>query len=106
MSSDNGISSVLVSLGTGSGIDIRKLAEDLTNVERAPAEERLNSFKEAKTAQISAYAVLKFNVDELISRFSALDDVSELLSSSATSDDTTTVSVSSATGSILLWSRS
>ena len=99
MSSDNGISSVLVSLGTGSGIDIRKLAEDLTNVERAPAEERLNSFKEAKTAQISAYAVLKFNVDELISRFSALDDVSELLSSSASSDDTTTVSVSSATGS-------
>ena len=99
MSSDSGISSVMVSLGAGSGIDIRKLAEDLTNVERAPAEEQLNSFKEAKTAQISAYAVLKFNVEELISRFSALDDISELLSSSASSDDTTTVSVSSATGS-------
>ena len=62
MTGESVVSSVMSSLGTGSGVDIRKLAEDLTSVEREPAEQRLNTLKEQETAQISAYAVLKYNV--------------------------------------------
>ncbi|HCL71448.1 MAG TPA: hypothetical protein DIC58_01300 [Gammaproteobacteria bacterium] len=98
MTGENSISSVVASLSGGAGIDIRKLAEDLTNVERIPVEERLNRSKDQESAQISAYAVLKYNVEELISRFEELDDSSELLSSQASSSDTSMVGISSVTG--------
>ena len=98
MAGQNAVSSVMATLGTGSGIDIQKLAEDLTNVERAPAEERLNSRIEQETAQLSAYSVLKFNVEELISKLDALDDLSEILSSDASSSDTSKVQVSGSSG--------
>ena len=99
MSGENSISSTVASLTGGSGIDIRKLAEDLTDVERKPAEERLTKLRDQESAQISAYAVLKFNVEELITRFEALDDASEVLASKATSSDTTKVEVSTALAS-------
>ena len=98
MSGENSISSVVASLSGGAGIDIRKLAEDLTNVERLPVEERLTRSRDQESAQISAYAVLKYNVEELISKFEALDDLSELSSSEATSSDTSKVTVSGTTG--------
>ena len=99
MAGESVVSSVMATLGTGSGIDIKKLAEDLTNVERVPAEERLNSRIEEETAQLSAYSVLKFNVEDLISKFSALDDMSEILSSDASSSDISKVKVAPTSGS-------
>lgn len=101
MAGESAVSSVMTTLGTGSGIDIKKLAEDLTNVERVPAEERLNSRIEQETAQLSAYSVLKFNVEDLISKLSALDDLSDILSSDASSSDTSKVKVSGTTGSAI-----
>ena len=101
MAGESAVSSVMATLGTGSGIDIKKLAEDLTNVERVPAEERLNSRIEQETAQLSAYSVLKFNVEDLISQLSSLDDMSEILSSDATSSDTSKVRVSGTSGSAI-----
>ena len=66
MAGESAVSSVMATLGAGSGIDIKKLAEDLTNIERVPKKERLNSRIEQETAQLSAYSVLKFNVEDLI----------------------------------------
>jgi flagellar hook-associated protein 2 len=101
MTGENSISSVVASLSGGAGIDIRKLAEDLTNVERLPLEERLNRSIDQESAQISAYSVLKYNVEELISKFEELDDSSELLSSKASSSDTSKVEISSVTGAAI-----
>ena len=101
MAGETAVSSVMATLGTGSGIDIKKLAEDLTNVERVPAEERLNSRIEQETAQLSAYSVLKFNVEDLMSKLSALDDLSDILSSDASSGDTSKVKVSGTSGSAI-----
>jgi len=106
MTGENSISSVVASLSGGAGIDIRKLAEDLTNVERLPVEERLNRSIDQESAQISAYSVLKYNVEELISRFEALDDSSELLSSQASSSDTSKVEISSTTGAAIAGAHS
>ena len=98
MSGENSISSVVASLSGGAGIDIRKLAEDLTNVERAPLEDRLTGSRDREETQISAYSVLKYNIEELISKLEGLDDASELRSSTASSSDATKADVSAVTG--------
>ena len=94
MSSENSISSVVANLSGGAGVDIRKLAQDLTDVERAPVENRLNTRRDREAAQITAYAVLKYNVEELSSILDTLDDASDLVSFNAASNDSTKVQVS------------
>ena len=101
MSTDNAASTVLLGMGKGSGIDIRKLAQDLTDVEKAPRESRLNADIEASEAKISGLAVLKYNVQLLVDQFTLLNDASELATPKATSADTTKVSITSTDGSAL-----
>ncbi len=96
MTGESVVSSVMSSLGTGSGIDIRKLAEDLTSVERDPAEQRLNMLKEQETAQISAYAVLKYNVEDLLARLGSWMTFSEVLAAEANSTTPDFVGIDSA----------
>ena len=45
MATDNIASSVMTALGGGSGIDITKLARDLSDVEKAPKEEQISAAK-------------------------------------------------------------
>ena len=101
MATDNIASSVMQTLGGGSGIDIVKLARDLTDVEKLPAEDKINASKEAAESKISALAVLKFNVQSLIDVFNGLNDASELATPIATSSDTSKVSITSTDGSAL-----
>ena len=101
MSTENVASTVLLGMGKGSGIDIIKLAQDLTDVEKAPRESKLNADIEASEAKISGLAVLKFNVQVLIDSFNALNDASELATPTATSADTTKVSITATDGSAL-----
>lgn len=101
MATDNIASSVMQTLGGGSGIDIVKLARDLTDVEKLPAEEKITASQGAAEAKISALAVLKFNVQSLIEQFEKLNDASELATPTATSSDITKVSVTATDGSAL-----
>lgn len=101
MSTDNIASSVMQTLGGGSGIDIVKLARDLTDVEKLPAEEKITASQEAAEAKISALAVLKFNVQALIDQFNGLNDAAELATPQATTSDSTKVSVTATDGSAL-----
>jgi len=98
MATDNIASSVMQTLGGGSGIDIVKLARDLTDVEKLPAEEKITASQEAAEAKISALAVLKFNVQALIDEFNSLNDASELATPTATTSDSGVVSVVSTDG--------
>ena len=101
MSTDNIASSVMQTLGGGSGIDIVKLARDLTDVEKLPAEEKITASQEAAEAKISALAVLKFNVQALVDQFNGLNDAAELATPQATTSDSTKVSVTATDGSAL-----
>ena len=101
MATESIASSVMNSLGGGSGIDILKLARDLTDVEQLPAEERINESKAQTEAKISGLAVLKFNVQELINEFNGLNDAVELAVPVATSSDASKVSVNATDGSAL-----
>ena len=101
MSTENVASTVLLGMGKGSGIDIVQLARDLTDVEKAPREAKLNTNIEESEAKISGLAVLKFNVQLLIDTFNGLNDAQELAKPTATSSDTTKVSITAADGSAL-----
>jgi len=101
MATDNIASSVMRTLGGGSGIDIVKLARDLTDVEKVPAEEKITASQEAAEAKISALAVLKFNVQTLVDQLNGLNDSQELATPTATSSDVAKVSVLSTDGSAL-----
>ena len=101
MSTENVASTVLLGMGKGSGIDIIKLARDLTDVEKAPRESKLNTNIEESEAKISGLAVLKFNVQLLIDAFNSLNDAQELAKPTATTSDATKVSVLSTNGSAL-----
>ena len=98
MSGENAISSVVANLSGGAGIDIRKLAQDLTDVERLPIEERLTKSIDKESNQISAYAVVKYNVEQFISKLEALDDESELLEPQVRLSDTSHLEVSEVLG--------
>lgn len=101
MSSENAASTVIQSLGGGSGIDFLKLARDLTDAEKAPQEARLTQAKERSEAKISAIAVLQYNVDLFTESLNGLNDVSELAMPKVSSADSTAVSVSTAQGAAL-----
>ena len=55
MATESIASSVMTSLGGGSGIDILKLARDLTDVEQVPAEERINESKARQKLRFLAW---------------------------------------------------
>ncbi|SIQ96193.1 flagellar filament capping protein FliD [Marinobacterium stanieri] len=63
---------IISSLGGGSGIDTSNLVTQLTELERAPQENRLNSRQEKLEAQISAYGTLKSAMSEFQSMLSPL----------------------------------
>ncbi len=94
-------SSVLLSMGNGSGIDILKLARDLTDAEQLPQQSRIETAQGKTEAAISSYAILKYNVQLLKEQFNGLNDAQELATPVATSNNTSAVSVSATLGSAL-----
>jgi len=88
-------------MGNGSGIDILKLARDLTDAEQLPQQNRIETAQGKTEAAISSYAILKYNVELLKEQFNGLNDAQELATPVATSNNTSVVSVSATLGSAL-----
>jgi len=89
---------VLTTLDIGSGIDSQKLAEDLTNAIKIPQENRIQGQIDASEASISAYGLVKFQINQLKASFEKLNDVNELATSAGSSSDITKMTVSSVSG--------
>jgi flagellar hook-associated protein 2 len=81
-------SSIVSSLGAGSGIDVSGLVESLVEVERAAPQERIDSKKETLETQISAYGTLKSALSTLEDSISALTNNDVFHSRSASVPDT------------------
>ena len=79
---------IMTTLGAGSGLNITKLAEDLTSVERAPKQAKIEAAVTATEAKISAYGLISYQVGLLQTAFEALNDADELSTNSASSSDT------------------
>ncbi|MDB2480197.1 flagellar filament capping protein FliD [Porticoccaceae bacterium] len=89
---------VLTTLDVGSGLDIGKLAQDLTDAEKLPKQNSINSDIVDSEASITGYAEVSFQVNLLKTAFEAINDADELATSNGTSSDSTKVSFSSVAG--------
>lgn len=88
MADMNNVSSqIMTSLGVGSGLDVFKLAQDLTDVEKIPKQEAIEREINATEASISGYALLSYQIGLLQSAFEKLNDASELTDRSAVSSN-------------------
>ena len=90
---------VLTTLDIGSGIDSVKLARDLTNAVQIPKTLLAQSKIDASEASISAYALVKFQIDKLTTSFEKLNDANELATSTGVSSQATKMTLSSVAGS-------
>jgi flagellar hook-associated protein 2 len=90
---------VLTTLDIGSGIDSVKLARDLTDAIQLPQTNVAQGKIDASEASISAYALVKFQVNKLKTSFEKLNDANELATSSGVFSDATKMSLSSIAGS-------
>ena len=90
---------VLTTLDIGSGIDSIKLARDLTDAVQIPQTRVVQSKIDASEASISAYALVKFQVDKLKVSFEKLNDANELATSTGVSSAATKMTLSSVAGS-------
>lgn len=70
-------STIVSTLGAGSGIDIKALAESLVDAEKKPFKERIEARISSSEARISGYAGLKYAVGQLKSAFEKLNDAND-----------------------------
>jgi flagellar hook-associated protein 2 len=97
----NVANTVLTTLDIGSGIDSTKLARDLTDAVQIPAQNRIQQKIDYSETSISAYGLVKFQLDTLKGTFEKLNDAKELATSSGTSSDLTKMTVSSVAGTAM-----
>ncbi len=90
-------SQIMTTLGAGSGLDITKLATDLTSIEKAPKQAKIEAAVAATEAKISAFGLISYQVSLLQTAFEALNDADELATNSASSTDVA-VSISTPDG--------
>jgi flagellar hook-associated protein 2 len=81
------------SLGAGSGIDIKALAQSLVDAEQTPRKERIDAkIKESET-RISGYGALKYALSQLKTSFESMNDPRDFASLSITNTQSTAFSV-------------
>ena len=90
---------VLTTLDIGSGIDSTKLARDLTDAIKIPQESTIQKKIDSSESAISAYGLVKFQLDTFKKTFENFNDSKELATSTGTSSDVTKMTVSSVSGS-------
>jgi flagellar hook-associated protein 2 len=73
-------SSIVNTLGAGSGIDVKSLAQSLVDAEKAPKLQRIEEKIAKSEARITGYSAVKFALSELKNAFSKLNDVSDFSS--------------------------
>ena len=73
-------SNIVNSLGAGSGIDIKGLAQSLVDAEKTPQKERIDAKIKQSEARITGYGAMKYALSELKTAFGKLNDASDFSS--------------------------
>jgi flagellar hook-associated protein 2 len=81
-------SALMSTLGAGSGIDTKSLAQNLVDAERAPQADRINAKIKSTEARITGYGALKSALSELMQAYKAIDDASDIANVVANSSQT------------------
>lgn len=89
---------IVSTLGAGSGIDIKKLADDLVAAERAPQKEVIDQRVARSEARVSGYGVVRYSLQSLQTAFAALKDASDFASITPRSSQPEAVGVTAGAG--------
>lgn len=73
-------SSIVNTLGAGSGIDVKSLAQSLVDAEKTPKKERIEAQIAKSEAKITGYGAVKYALSELKNAFGKLNDASDFSS--------------------------
>jgi flagellar hook-associated protein 2 len=73
-------SSIVKTLGAGSGIDVKALAQSLVDAEKTPKKERIEAQIAKSEARISGYSAVKYALSTLKTAFGKLNDASDFSS--------------------------
>ncbi len=73
-------SSIVNTLGAGSGIDVKSLAQSLVDAEKTPRKERIEAQIAKSEAKITGYGAVKYALSELKNAFGKLNDASDFSS--------------------------
>jgi flagellar hook-associated protein 2 len=73
-------SNIVNTLGAGSGIDIKSLAQNLVDAEKTPQKERIDAKIAQSEARITGYGAVKYALSELKTAFEKLNDASDFSS--------------------------
>ncbi len=85
-------SSILLTLGSGSGINVQELATNLTNAEKMPAQYALQGKIDKTEAKISGYGLISSQLSILASSFEKINDANEIYSTTGKSSNDNAVS--------------
>jgi flagellar hook-associated protein 2 len=73
-------SSIVNTLGAGSGIDVKALAQSLVDAEKTPRKERIDAKIAKSEAKITGYSAVKYALSTLKTAFGKLNDASDFSS--------------------------
>lgn len=68
---------IVNTLGAGSGIDVKSLAQNLVEAEKTPKKERIDAKIAKSEAKITGYGAVKYALSELKNAFGKLNDASD-----------------------------
>jgi flagellar hook-associated protein 2 len=88
-------SNIANSLGAGSGIDIKSLAQSLVDAEKTPQKERIDAKIKQSEARITGYGAMKYALSELKTAFEKLNDASDFSSIKPSNTQPTALSITS-----------
>lgn len=90
-------SSIVNTLGAGSGIDVKSLAQSLVDAEKTPRKERIDAKIAQTEAKITGYSAIKYALSELKTAFGKLNDVSDFSSIKPSNTQTSAFGVTAST---------
>lgn len=90
-------SNIVNTLGAGSGIDIKGLAQGLVDAEKTPKKERIDAKIAQSEAKITGYGAVKYALSELKTAFGKLNDASEFSSIKPSNTQTAAFGVTAST---------
>ena len=94
----NSSSQIMAALGAGSGIDIKSLAQNLVDAEKAPRKDRIDAKITETESRITGYNALKFSLSDLRLAYEKLNDASDFRSVTASSSQSSALKVTAGAG--------
>jgi len=90
---------IISSLGTGSGVDVNSLAQNLVDAEKTPQANAINAKISKNDSKVAGFSAISYVLGNLNTAFSALKSRSALDAVTATSTDNTSFTITSGTNS-------